>query len=127
MYPSNWRKPTDHQPKTERTRSAKPGTHVQRAIAAYRNRSVLTADGYLAAAGASRALIAKYRSAFGRAAAKAYRAATSSEPTQSGWAIAHGRLLPVFAYQDRALLDSVLAGYVVKYPTRARLTDLIGA
>lgn len=124
MSPANWRTPTDHQPKTERTRSAKPGTHIQRAIAAYRNRAVLTIEGYLATIGTSRELIAKYRSAVGRAAAKAYRQNTGAEPTQSGWAVARHRLVAVFGY-DRTLLDNVLAAYVVTKPKGVRLLDLI--
>lgn len=118
-------RPLDRQPAQPRRRAGKPGTHVQRAIVAYRNRAVLTVEGYLATVGASRALIAKYRSAFGRAVAKAHRAATGTEPVQAGWAIGHGRLVPAFAYQDQALLDSVLAAYETKSPVRARLTDLI--
>ncbi len=118
------KQPMDHQRKQPRTRSAKPGTPIQRALVAYRNRAVLTAESYLAQVGASRELIAKYRSAFGRKAAAAYRSATSTEPTQSGWAVARRRLVAVFAY-DRALLDGVLAGYVVTKPKGVRLLDLI--
>lgn len=118
-------KPQDHLRKQPRRRTNKPGTHVQRAIVAYRNRAVLTVEGYLAATGASRELVRKYRSAFGRKVAAAFRAATGTEPAQAGWAIGHGRLVPAFAYQDRALLDGVLAAYETKSPVRARLTDLI--
>lgn len=118
--------PTDHQPKAERARSAKPGTHVQRAIVAYRNRAVLTVERYLASVGASTDLIRRYRSAFGRKAAAAHRAATSAEPAQSGWAVARRRIVAVFAY-DRALLDNVLAAYVVTKPKGVRLLDPIGA
>lgn len=116
------KRPMDRQPKAERTRSAKPGTPIQRAVAAYRNRAVLTVEGYLASIGASRELIAKYRSAFGRKAAAAYRSATSTEPTQSGWAVAHHRLVPVFAYgRDQA---DLLAAVARTYKPTAALVEV---
>lgn len=108
MTPANWRQPQDHRSTTPRTRTAKPGTHIQRAIAAYRNRSVLTVDGYLASLGADSDTIRRYRSSLGRKIAQAWRAATGSEPAKSGWAVAHDRLVPVFAYdreQAQTLAD----------------------
>lgn len=92
------KQPTDHQRKAPRARTAKPGTPIQRAIAAYRNRQVLTAAQYLASLGADSETIRRYASSYGRALAKAYRSATGQEPQQSGWAVAHHRLVPVFAY-----------------------------
>ena len=121
------RQPMDHQPKAPRGRSAKPGTHVQRAIAAYRNRRALTVETYLAQAGASDELVKRYRSAFGRKVANAYRTATGTDPQRSGWAVVGRRLVAAFAYTDRDLLDNVLATYETKSPVRARLLDMIGA
>lgn len=105
--------PQDHQPKTQRARSAKPGTHWQRAIAAYRNRSVLTVDGFLASLGADPDTIRRYRSVVGRKVAQAYRAAVGAEPQQSGWAVAHHRIVPVFAYgrDETEILRTACAAY----------------
>lgn len=113
MHPSNWRKPTDHQPAQPHARSGKPGTPIQRALVAYRNRSVLTVDAFMKALGADDDTIRRYRSSLGRKIAQAWRAATNSEPQQSGWAVAHHRLVPVFAYQrdQVALLASVARSY----------------
>lgn len=105
MHPSNWRKPTDHQPAQPHARSGKPGTPIQRALVAYRNRSVLTVDAFMKALGADGDTIRRYRSSLGRKVAQAWRAATGSEPVQSGWAVAHHRLIRVFAYgRDQAEL-----------------------
>lgn len=110
MYPSNWRKPNDKQAARPRTRSGKPGTPIQRAIAAYRNRSVLTVDGFMKALGADDDTIRRYRSSLGRKISQAYRSATASEPVQSGWAVAHHRLIRVFAYgRDQAALLATVA------------------
>lgn len=105
--------PMDHQRKQPHARSGKPGTPIQRAIAAYRNRSVLTAAQYLASLGADSDTIRRYASAFGRKLAQAYRSATGSEPVQSGWAVAHHRLIPVYAYQreDAEILRHAAASY----------------
>ena len=113
MNPANWRKPNDKQPAQPRSRSGKPGAPIQRAIAAYRNRSVLTAAQYLASLGADSDTIRRYASSFGRKVAQAYRSATGSEPVRSGWAVAHHQLIPVYAYgRDQAeLLASVARGY----------------
>lgn len=92
------KQPMDHQPKAPRRRTGKPGTPIQRAIAAYRNRTVLTVDGFLASLGADPDTTRRYRSSLGRKIAQAYRAATGHEPTRTGWAVAHHRILPVFAY-----------------------------
>lgn len=107
------KQPMDHQRKQPRARSGKPGTPIQRAIAAYRNRSVLTAAQYLAALGADSDTIRRYASAFGRKVAQAYRSATGSEPVRSGWAVAHHRLIPVYAYgrDQAALLATVARAY----------------
>lgn len=109
------KQPMDHQRKQPRARSGKPGTPIQRAIAAYRNRQVLTAAQYLAALGADSDTIRRYASAFGRKVAQAFRSATAQEPTQSGWAVAHHRLIPVYGYgRDQAeLLATVARGYHV--------------
>lgn len=109
------KQPMDHQPKAEHPRTAKPGTPIQRAIAAYRNRSVLTVDAFMKALGADDDTIRRYASAFGRKVAQAYRSATGQEPVQSGWAVAHHRLIPVYAYgRDQAdLLATVARGYHV--------------
>ena len=102
--------PRDHQAALPRTRSGKPGTAIQRAIAAYRNRAVLTAAQYLASLGADSNTIRRYASAFGRKLAQAYRSATGSEPVRSGWAVAHHRLIPVYAYgRDQAALLATVA------------------
>lgn len=104
------RQPSDHQPKAPRARSGKPGTPIQRAIAAYRNRSVLTVDAFMKSLGADDDTIHRYRGSLGRKIAQAYRAATDSEPVQSGWAVAHHRLIPVFAYgRDQAALLATVA------------------
>ena len=103
MTPANWRKPQDYHSKTLRTRTAKPGTHWLRAIAAYRNRSVLTVDAFMKSIGADGDTIRRYRSSLGRKIAQAWRSATDTEPQRSGWAVAHGRIVPVFAYdRDQA-------------------------
>lgn len=113
------KQPMDHQRKQPRARSAKPGTPIQRAIAAYRNRAVLTVDGFMKSIGADDDTIRRYRSSLGRKIAQAWRAATGSEPTQSGWAVAHHRLIRVFAYgRDRAAL---LAETVRDYKPTAHL------
>jgi len=132
--------PMDRQPKAPRARRAdKPGRFdsAQRRrfnlalIAARVNAAarVVTVADLLAARGASAGLIRTYASAVGRAAAKAYRAATATEPQQVGLAATARRLVWGFGYSeaDRALLDAVIDGYEVKSPKRARLTDLIGA
>lgn len=113
MYPANWRKPQDKQTPQPRHRADKPGTAIQRAIAAYRNRSVLTVDGFLASLGADPDTIRRYRSSLGRKVAQAYRAATGQEPTRAGWAVAHRRLIPVYAYdrQQATLLTTVASSY----------------
>lgn len=112
----------DHQPKAEHPRTAKPGTPIQRAIAAYRNRSVLTAAQYLASLGADSETIRRYASSFGRKVAQAYRSATGQEPVQSGWAVAHHRLIPVYAYgRDQAAL---LATVARSYKPTAALTEV---
>lgn len=107
------KQPMDHQRKQPRSRSGKPGTAIQRAIAAYRNRSVLTVDAFMKALGADDDTIRRYRSSLGRKIAQAWRAATDSEPVQSGWAVAHHRLVPVFAYgrDQAALLATVARSY----------------
>lgn len=107
------KQPMDHQPKAEHPRTAKPGTPIQRAIAAYRNRSVLTAARYLASLGADSETIRRYASSFGRKVAQAYRSATGQEPVQSGWAVAHHRLIPVYGYQreDAEILRHAAASY----------------
>lgn len=89
---------------------------------------VVTVADLLAARGASADLIRKYSSAVGRAAAKAYRA-TGAEPKPVGLAATARGLVWGFGYDDtdRALLDTVIDGYEVKTPKRARLLDLIGA
>ncbi|HZP49651.1 hypothetical protein [Actinocrinis sp.] len=106
-------KPQDHLPKQAHRPARKPGTAIQRAIAAYRNRSVLTVDGFLASLGADPDTTRRYRSSLGRKVAQAYRAATGQEPTRAGWAVAHHRLIPVYAYdrQQAALLAEVARGY----------------
>lgn len=114
------KQPMDHQPKQPHTRSAKPGTHIQRAIAAYRNRAVLTAAGYLASLGADDEFRRRFSSSFGRVAAKVYRAECNAEPARSGWAVVSGRLTPVFAYTA-----TVLEKAAVSYPRTQPL--LIGA
>lgn len=99
------KQPMDHLPKESRSRSGKPGTAIQRAIASYRNRAVLTVDAFMKSLGADGDTIRRYRGSLGRKIAQAYRSATASEPTRSGWAVAHHRLVPVFAYgRDRAAL-----------------------
>ena len=116
------KQPMDHQRKAPRSRSGKPGTPIQRAIAAYRNRSVLTAAQYLASLGADSETIRRYASSFGRKVAQAWRSATGSEPVQSGWAVAHHRLMPVFAYnRDQAAL---LATVARTYKPTAALTEV---
>lgn len=107
------KQPMDHQPKAEHPRTAKPGTPIQRAIAAYRNRAVLTVDAFMKALGADDDTIRRYRGSLGRKIAQAYRSATSSEPVQSGWAVAHHRLIPVYAYgrDQAALLATVARAY----------------
>lgn len=116
------KQPMDHQPKAEHPRTAKPGTPIQRAIAAYRNRSVLTAAQYLASLGADSETIRRYASSFGRKVAQAYRSATGQEPVQSGWAVAHHRLIPVFAYRrDQA---DLLATVARAYKPTAALTEV---
>ena len=105
--------------KTAHRPARKPGTHVQRAIAAYRNRAVLTVAGYLTSIGADGETIRRYASAFGRAVAKTYRVATGSEPQQSGWAVARGRLMQVFAY-GRDQID-LLAQVARSYKNTAHL------
>jgi hypothetical protein len=104
-------KPQDHLPKQPHRTTGKPGTPWQRAVAAYRNRSVLTAAGYLASIGADAETIRRFASSFGRKVAQAYRAATGSEPTRNGLALVRGQLMRVFAYGDRALLASVARDY----------------
>lgn len=102
--------PMDHQPAQPRRSSSKPGTPIQRAIAAYRNRSVLTVDAFMKALGAGDDTIRRYRGSLGRKIAQAYRSATSSEPARTGWAVAHHRLIPVFAYgRDQAALLATVA------------------
>lgn len=104
------KQPMDRQRKAPHARAAKPGTPIQRAIAAYRNRSVLTAAQYLASLGADSDTIRRYASAFGRKVAQAYRSATGQEPVQSGWAVARHRLIPVYAYRrDQAELLATVA------------------
>lgn len=105
--------PQDKQAAQPRSRSAKPGTAIQRAIAAYRNRQVLTVDGFMKSLGADGDTIRRYRGSLGRKVAQAYRAATASEPVRSGWAVAHHRLIPVYAYsRDQAdLLATVARAY----------------
>jgi hypothetical protein len=109
------KQPMDHQRKAPRTRSAKPGTHWLRAIAAYRNRAVLTAADYLAALGADSEFRRRFSSSFGRVAAKVYRAEYGTEPARIGWAVAHGRLTPVFAY-TAAVLEKAAVTYVRTQP-----------
>lgn len=117
------KQPMDHQRKQPRSRSAKPGTAIQRAIAAYRNRSVLTVDAFMKSLGADSDTIRRYRGSLGRKVAQAWRAATGTEPVQSGWAVAHHRLIRVFAYgRDQAEL---LATVARSYKPTANL--LIGA
>ena len=116
------KQPMDHQRKQPRSRSAKPGTAIQRAIAAYRNRAVLTAAQYLASLGADSETIRRYASSYGRALAKAYRSATGSEPVQSGWAVAHHRLIPVYAYQREDA--EILRQAAVSYPKTSFLLTI---
>jgi hypothetical protein len=130
------RQPLDRQRKAPRRACGKPGTHWERAVAAYRNRAVATVEDTLKARGADDELARRMRSAVGCAVAKAYRAETGAEPQQCGWAVTRKhRLTPVFAYPDRALLDSVIDGYELADPRapkggkapRVRLTDLMGS
>ena len=117
------KQPMDRQRKQPRARSGKPGTAIQRAIAAYRNRSVLTVDAFMKSLGADGDTIRRYRGSLGRKIAQAYRSATGSEPVQSGWAVAHHRLIPVYAYgRDQAALIATVAR---SYKPTANL--LIGA
>lgn len=106
-------KPQDHQRKQPRSRSGKPGTPIQRAIAAYRNRAVLTVDAFMKSLGADSDTIRRYRGSLGRKVAQAWRAATGSEPVRSGWAVAHHRLIPVYAYQreDAEILRQTARSY----------------
>lgn len=116
------KQPQDHQRKAPRTRSGKPGTPIQRAIAAYRNRSVLTVDAFMKALGADDDTIRRYRGSLGRKIAQAYRAATSTEPQRAGWAVAHHRLIPVYAYsRDQA---DLLAYVARAYKPTAALTGV---
>ena len=116
------KQPMDHQPKAEHPRSAKPGTAIQRAIAAYRNRSVLTVDGFMKSIGADGDTIRRYRGSLGRKIAQAWRASTGTEPVQSGWAVAHHRLIRVFAYsRDQA---DLLAYVARAYKPTAALTGV---
>lgn len=116
------KQPMDHQRKAPHVRSGKPGTPIQRAIAAYRNRSVLTAAQYLASLGADSETIRRFASSFGRKVAAAYRSATGQEPVQSGWAVAHHRLIPVYAYgRDQAAL---LADTARSYKPTAALVEV---
>jgi len=73
------KQPMDHLRKTQPVRSAKPDTAIQRAIAAYRNRQVLTVDGFLASLGADPDTIRRYRSSLGRKVAQA----TAPPPARS--------------------------------------------
>ena len=105
--------PMDRQRKSPRPRTGKPGTPIQRAIAAYRNRAVLTVDAFMKSIGADGDTIRRSRSSLGRKVAQAYRSATGQEPVQSGWAVAHHRLIPVYAYQreDAEILRQTAASY----------------
>lgn len=122
MTPANWRKPTDHQPAQTRRSSGKPGTAYQRAIAAYRNRAVLTVDAFMKSIGADGDTIRRYRSSLGRKVAQAYRSATGQEPVQSGWAVAHHRLIPVYAYQREDA--EILRQAAVSYPKTSFLLTI---
>lgn len=116
------KQPMDHLPKQPRHTTTKPGTAHQRAITAYRNRSVLTVDGFMKSLGADGDTIRRYRSSLGRKIAQAWRAATDTEPQRSGWAVAHHRLVPVFAYgRDMAAL---LAETARNYKPTAALVEV---
>lgn len=145
MYPANWSKPQDHQPAQPHRPARKPGRFNTPARRLYNLRliaervnnpaGILTVAARLAERGASADLIRRYASPVGRAMAKAYRAATRTEPTQTGLAVAGRRLVWAAGYRadDLALLDGVIDGYEMPDPAapksrrapRVRLLDLI--
>jgi hypothetical protein len=69
------------------------------------NGRVLLVSAYRRSRGCDEEFITRYGSAFGRAAAKAHRVATGTEPMK-GWSVSTGKLRRVFVYLDTAALDA---------------------
>lgn len=113
------KQPMDHQRKTVRTRTVKPGRfdsvtrriHNLRQVAARVNAGQHTAADYLSAVlHADPAFVKSYSSPFGRAAAKAYREQYGADPAKSGLDVRGHRLVRVYAYTV-AVLEKAAANY----------------
>ncbi len=121
MSPANWRKPTDHQPKAERTRSAKPGRfdsvtrrlHNLRQVAERVNAGVVTVAQYLGEIGADSETVRRYAGTLGKHVKAAFVAKTGAEPTRNGLALVGHHLARVFAYNraDIEILRDAVASY----------------
>lgn len=80
-------------------------------VAAVLNGSRLTVSRYLAMRRMPADFIAQYASAFGRATAKAYRAANDGAAPAQGWTVRGGKLRPANVYRDTTALDAAFATY----------------
>lgn len=129
MYPKMWRKPTDHQPKAERTRSGKPGRfdsvtrrlHNLRQVAERANAGVVTIAQYLAEIGADTDTIRRYASQVGKR-AKALAAANGIEPALAGLAVVGRHLVRCLAY-GRSDIE-ILRQAVAAYPKTSQLVTI---
>lgn len=112
--------PTDHQPKAERTRHAKPGRfdsvtrrlHNLRLVAERVNAGVVTVAQYLTEIGADSETVRRFASQVGKK-AKALAAAKGIEPALAGLAVVGRHLARCLAYErdDTEILRSAVAGY----------------
>lgn len=116
--------PTDHQPKAEHTRSAKPGrfnsparrAYNLRLIAARVNAGQHTAAGYLAdELHADADFVRRYSSSYGKTAAAVYREQYQAEPVKSGLDVRGHHLVRVYAYTV-AVLEKAAARYARTQP-----------
>lgn len=115
------KQPMDHQRKTPRTRTAKPGRHDSvtrrlhnlRLIAARVNAGVVTVAQYLAEIDADDDTIRRYAGTLGKHVKGAFIAKRGTEPTRCGLALVGHHLARVFAYDraDTEILRAATAGY----------------